>query len=589
MAGRNYWDRIRKRQISRRSMLRASARAGIGAGGLILIGCGDDDDDGQQQAPAAAQAQPQQQQQQQAMQQQAQAQPQQQAMQQEQQQEQAAVAQAQQADDGPRKGGRLIAGDTTNFEDDVTLPYAIAEGRFTQPPDAGIWDWLAQRGDSLEPEPRLAESWEQNSDATATIFKLRPGLEFHNGKPLNAEAVKLSYEAMNWEDTPNSQVRGLAGVYLESIDVIDDVTVQFNHSNWPGPVIYDLVTFAPIADSDTIAALAAMEEVNGSGPFKFDFSEWEAGAKWVAVPHENGYLTPHLDAIEYRKIADEDTIVLALESEELDMAVIPLPQFNRMSELEHLTTDVGPAFGYWVVGPTQTALGGGHPANDDPRFRRALQKAIDRERIHEDVFYGVMPIANQMWLPTSPAYDPQYDVVAYDPEGARALLEEAGLVGTKLDMHIFEGWLPAGAPEIIQANFNAIGLEVTIKVIDRAEWIELFLAGQMPGLYMASTGFFWMEPETLPNMNYQFRQPVNAVAEISDAYVSILEGFASQPTAAERQELFDRWNQLYSDAPWLLPYAGAANVGAYNHNRVGGFYTYKASGKLHKEELWLKA
>ncbi len=581
MAERNYWDQIRRRQVSRRSMLRAAGRAGVGAAGLALVGCGDDDDDGQQQAAPAAAAQVQQQQQQQ------QAAPaQQQAMQQ--QEQQAAVAQAQ-VDTGPNRGGRLIAGDTTNFEDDVTLPYAIAEGRYTQPPDAGIWDWLAQRRDSLEPEPRLAESWEQNADATATIFKLRPGLEFHNGKPLNAEAVKLSYEAMNYETTPNSQVRGLAGVYLESIDVIDDVTVQFNHAQWPGPVIYDLVTFAPIADADTIEDLAAMKEVNGSGPFKFDFDEWEPGAKWVAVPHENGYLTPYLDAIEYRKIADEDTIVLALESEELDMAVIPLAQFNRMSELEHLTTDVGPAFGYWVVGPTQTALGGGHPANDDPRFRRALQKAIDRERIHEDVFYGVMPIANQMWLPTSSAYDAQYDVVAYDPEGGRALLEEAGLVGTKLDMHIFEGWLPTGAPEIIQANFNAIGLEVTIKVIDRAEWIELFLAGQMPGLYMASTGFFWMEPETLPNMNYQFRQPVNAVAEVSDAYVAILEGFASQPTPAERQALFEDWNELYDESPWLLPYSGAANIGAYNHNRVGGFYTTKASGKTHKEELWLKA
>ena len=182
MAERNYWDQIRRRQVSRRSMLRAAGRAGVGAAGLALVGCGDDDDDGQQQAaPAAAQVQQQQQQQQAAP-------AQQQAMQQ-QEQQQAAVAQAQ-VDTGPNRGGRLIAGDTTNFEDDVTLPYAIAEGRYTQPPDAGIWDWLAQRRDSLEPEPRLAESWEQNADATATIFKLRPGLEFHNGKPLNAEAVK---------------------------------------------------------------------------------------------------------------------------------------------------------------------------------------------------------------------------------------------------------------------------------------------------------------------------------------------------------------------------------------------------------------
>ena len=587
MSERSYWDQIRRRQVSRRSMLRAAGRAGVGAAGLALVGCGDDDDDGQQQAaPAAAQVQQQQQQQQAAP-------AQQQAMQQ-QEQQQAAVAQAQQEQAGPPRGGRMIMGDLHSFEDDVTLPYAIGDGRSTQPPDAGVWDWLMQRGDSLEPEARLAESWEQNGDLTATIVRLQPGLEFHNGKPLNAEAVKLSYEAMNYETTPNSQVRALAAAYLESIDVIDDVTVQFNHAQWPGPVIYDLITFAPIADAETIPALAAMEEINGSGPFKFDFDQWEPGATWVAVPHENGYLTPYLDSIEYRTIADEDTQVLALESGELDVTHIPATQFARLDALEHITTSVFPPLGYWVVGPTGTGLGGGHPANDDPRFRLALQKAIDRERLHEDIFEGIYPISNQMWLPTSPAYDPQYDIVHYDPEGARALLEEAGLVGTEIGIHYFEGQVPSGAPEIVQANFQAIGIDATIEVIDRALWIEYFLSGTMPGLYMASTGFFWMNPETLPNMNYQFRKD-NALAFGNGSgpdhveYNAIVSGFASQPTPAEREELFQRWNALYAEAPWLLPYSGLGHTAAYNNTRVGGFRYAQASAKLHKEDLWLIA
>ncbi|MCY3920987.1 MAG: hypothetical protein OXG27_01150 [Chloroflexi bacterium] len=96
MSDRNYWQRMKRRQLSRRTLLRASARAGVGATGLALVGCGDDDDDGQQ---TVAQAQQQDQQQQQAMQQQADQQDQQQAMQQQaQQQQQQQAMQQQQAE-----------------------------------------------------------------------------------------------------------------------------------------------------------------------------------------------------------------------------------------------------------------------------------------------------------------------------------------------------------------------------------------------------------------------------------------------------------------------------------------------------------
>ena len=96
MSERNYWQRMKKRQYSRRSLLQASARAGVGAAGIMLIGCGDDDDGQQQAAPAAAQAQQQQQ-----------ASP---AQAQEQQQQQAAVAQAQQQQSGPKPGGTMRVG-----------------------------------------------------------------------------------------------------------------------------------------------------------------------------------------------------------------------------------------------------------------------------------------------------------------------------------------------------------------------------------------------------------------------------------------------------------------------------------------------
>ncbi len=95
MTERNYWQRLKRNRMTRRSLLRASGRAGVGAAGLALVGCGDDDDDGQQSAAQTSAAQ---QQQQQAAQQQAQPQAQQQQAMQQQAQQQTADQTAQQAD-----------------------------------------------------------------------------------------------------------------------------------------------------------------------------------------------------------------------------------------------------------------------------------------------------------------------------------------------------------------------------------------------------------------------------------------------------------------------------------------------------------
>lgn len=588
MSDRNYWQRMKNRQYSRRSLLRASARAGLGASAIALIGCGDDDDGDQQQA--AAQVQAQQQQQQQAMQQQAQEEPEQQAMQQEQQQ-QAAVAQAQQADDGPKMGGRIVAADAATPEtfSGTTGPFAVGRGDATEGWTIGMWDCLMRRreGNGGDAEPRLAESWQQNADATATEVTLREGIEFHSGKPINAEAVKATFEVIANVDVSNSsQVRGLIANYLESIEIIDDRTLMFNHPIWPGDIIFDMFHFAQIHDADEIEAYNAVESFGGcSGPFMWDFDQYEPSERYTVVRNENFYRDVYLDAIEVRTIADEDTRALALEAGEIDFATVNPDQYLRLGEMDHLTQLEGPAGGMWVMGPVQTHLGGGHPANDDPRFRLALHKAIDRERLHEDVFQGIGMSTNQMWLSNSPAYDPAFDKDPYDPEGARALVEESGWDGVEMDLFVSNTFSHQVIPEILQANLKDVGINITIVKQEVAEWVDFFLTGTFPGLYVAGTGFFWMAPETLPNMNFQFRFPENAVASVTGEYKRIVEGFGSQPTPAERLELFNDWNELWAEGPWLLPYHTINNTTIVN-SRVQG-ETWPAQIFTFTEEWWV--
>ena len=578
---------MKKRQYSRRSLLQASARAGLGASAIAFIGCGGDDDDGDQQSTAA---QAQQQQQQQVMQQQADQQDQQQAMQQ-QDQQQAAVAQAQQEQAGPKFGGRIVAADVEPPEafNGTTGPFAVGRGDATEHWTIGLWDSLLRRRDATgsDIEPRLAESWQQNADATATEVTLREGIEFHSGKPITAEAVKATFEVIANVDVSNSsQVRGLIANYLESIDLIDNRTLQFNHPNWPGDIIFDMFHFAQIHDADDIEAYERVESFEGaSGPFKWDFDQYEPSERCAVVRNDNFYKDVFLDAIEIRTIQDEDTRALALEAGEVDFATVSPDQYLRLGEMDHLTQLLGPAGGMWVLGPVQTHLGGGHPANDDARFRLALHKAIDRERLHEDVYQGIGHATNQMWLTSSAAYDPDFDKDPFDPEGAMALLEESGWSGVEMDMFVSTNVPDNAVPEIIQANLKDVGVNATIVRQEIAEWVDFFLTGTFPGLYLAGTGFFWMAPETLPNMNFQFRFPENAVASVTGEYKRIVDGFGSIPTTEERYQLFHDWNVLWAEGPWLLPFHTINNTTIVN-SRVQG-ETWPGQIFTFTEEWWV--
>ena len=154
------WSRLHGRRVSRRALLAAAGSAGVGLAGLGLVGCGDDDDDDDEQA--APEAVPE------------------------------VVAQAQ---GEPVRGGILREG--------------YDRGSERMDPIAALW-WdaasfpavhetlFALDADGVN-QPLLAESWEVTDDGLTWNFKIREGLQFHTGRPINAESVAAS---LNWTNNP---------------------------------------------------------------------------------------------------------------------------------------------------------------------------------------------------------------------------------------------------------------------------------------------------------------------------------------------------------------------------------------------------
>lgn len=533
-------QRFSSNRISRRAALRG---AGIGVAGLTgaaLIGCGDDDDDGTA-TPADPDATP---------------------------DPDGTTA----PDDGPSgdptSGGELIWGTLTEWEN-YNGPYT--SNSVQSPNWSAFWDTLTKFGqDSMDPEPHLAESWEFNEDQTQLTVTLREGLEFHNGKPIDAAAVKGSFENITAEGTNNSQVKGTVSKYVSSIDVVDERTLSFDLA-WPGPLIFDVFQYAHVHDPDALAAYTAdrtdPEGFGGaSGPFKFDPDGFRAGESYRGVRHDAHYEPTLVDSIEFRVFQDASVLGLALDAGEIHGTNNATSADGlRWRDNDDITVDIAPpGLAMWVLGMVTTGLGGGHPAFDDPRVRKALYMAVDRKRLSEETFQGLKDPVEFYWQPFSEAYDADLDREHFDLDAAKALIDESGWAGETIELSFASGGDPAddAIAAVIQADAAKIGINFEIVTRDGAVQGDMFRSGTLPGAYISSFAFYALQPETLPVMNFQMRIP-NSCAYDTPEYQEIIDAYGASPTAEERQALHSRLNELYDREPWVAPIVSRGYVWAW--------------------------
>ena len=533
MERRNYWQRMKRTQMSRRALLRASGRAGVGAAGLALVGCGDDDDDAQQ---AAAQAQQQQQQDQPQAQQQAQPQQQQQAMQQEQAEQQAtqqaeqqqaqesgqqqAVQEQQQAMVGNRQyGGNLSVYTPPNWDGfdphrtNLAHPFLVfndAMGRLIE-----IYDNAGPvYGPYLSSLPEIP-------DAETYIFNIDRGARFWDRYPTEggrlftaedaAANINRQIDALDADGAPDGRFARQSQYSLTSVvDVPDEQTLicgtdgpnatylENVHMQWS---FMTSIEAMQLWDRDWIDEQTNVELVSGCGPFIPTVFEPEGRLHLERYPdhwnsHE-GQQMPFLDSFTYVIISDQTAVETAYRNGDLDSVSLNSVAVEGIANdfPDHIRSERG------VVLPLAMRFNFNQDYDDNPWLDRrvpyAFHIAMDRPAIIDFVYFGKgkpSTIQHLNWYhgwaidqettQTLPGYRPNKDE---DIQMARELLSAAGVEpGQEFSMivaDIFEG-LYQGASELYTNMYeSALDVSVNIELLPYDGITQRLIEGTYPGSF----------------------------------------------------------------------------------------------------------
>jgi peptide/nickel transport system substrate-binding protein len=315
--------------------------------------------------------------------------------------------------------------------------------------------------------PGIAESWEPNKELTTWTFRLRQGVLFHNGREVDAEAVKLNLLRLKDPAIGHSFHRGAVET-IASIEVLDRYTVRINATmpdvSVPSSVMrYPTGLLAPDA-FETVA-----ERPIGTGPFKF--VSWTRWNETRLARFENywetdaeGHSLPYLDEI-IGKPKREDSVRLTA----LRTGQVQLIDSMANADIERFMQSYGGQYNTWRwhAGGRFVTFNFSRGPFQDKRLRTAAALAIDRRAIHHAVFYGQGDLLDQPFPKGNLWHLEGSRSLEYDPDRAKALLREAQAMGTEIKLICAANATTSReSAQVVQDLWNTVGFKVTVEALD---------------------------------------------------------------------------------------------------------------------------
>lgn len=418
-----------------------------------------------------------------------------------------------------------------------------------------IYDTLISYTEGLEAEPGLAESWEQPSP-TELVLKLREGVTFHDGEPLNAEAVVYNFERAVGEGS-NIQA-DLAAV--ESATAVDEYTVSYKLKYADASLLLVLADRAGMMVSPKAAEAAGGDlSTKPVGAGGWEFVEWKRGAV-IKVKRYADYWDSESDrvsAIDFNIIPDPKTRVTSLRSGQQDVVMDVSP-----SDAESLEKADGVELSDTPrVNINQVYVNTASEELGDPRVRKALSLAIDREALLKSAYFGRGSVAHGA-LPNDYWAEPPASVKSeFDPDQAKKLLADAGKSDLTFDMIANADSATIRVAEILKQQWADVGVTMNIRPLEIVQGTSDYFNDRKTPAYLSQwTG----RPD--PAMTYRLLFSADGYFNTSDKWTPGLEealkksDVSTEPS--ERKAGFDEAAEaVFKDTSFLPLVFGNSIVG----------------------------
>lgn len=432
----------------------------------------------------------------------------------------------------------------------------------------GVWDRLLEQDDKLVPQPRLAESFDWSSDGKQLKLNLRKGVQFHTGRELTADDVVWNLKRATGDNKLNGGVWVATFRPMTSVDATDKYTVVLKSEQaWPG--VFDALELLNIIDPVTMQGADAPRKPVGTGPFSF--VEWAQGDHIRVVKNKNYWQSgrPYLDEIVTTILRDSQAMVVSLEASALELVLNPpLNDFVRLQKSGTYQTLANPLSGsYYALVPNVTVT-----PLDNKQVRQALNFAIDRQRVLDEVLLGIGRTEDLPWAPSSPAYEPDKNThYAFDLDKTKSLLAAAGVSNASLDFMYSTATPALGTiAQIIQSDLAKVGIALNLapteaaaaSAAQREHRFQLILGGgQKAQLHPSKivAGPFW-DPS------------INIMGVKDDTYTQLVAAMSSEVDPVKRKQVYSSFNDYVLDQAYNMPIASLVQLAAMTPKVHGPHY-----------------
>ena len=412
-------------------------------------------------------------------------------------------------------------------------PFAQVDGSSTR---LALFDGLTSLSRDAKLQPALAASWRADSPTT-WIFNLRDNVVFHNGEPFTADAVAATLDHLKTPEAAQYFVTRYAAT-IESVRAIDPLTVAINTYE-PDPILpnrlANIIIVAPLAWRELGVDGFAQEPV-GTGPFSL--IDWGAGNREIELEvfGPSWRKANNVRRVRITVLPDSTTRLQALMSNQIDIAVNLDPDSIPQIESAGFNVMVMPA--PHLVTLALRNVGEVSEPLKDKRVRQALNYAINKQVMAEEVLYGQVRVASQAVTPEVFGYNPNLTPYEYDPERARGLLNQAGYgSGVALIFGVTAGQTPADTVlyQLVQQDLAAIGVDVTLRLLPFTDLMRRIASGEWGEIDAFSTtlssAWYGDASQAIERMSCTYPTPFFCEPEMTD-----LIGESNHEMDRERRE-----------------------------------------------------